>query len=167
MKIYSDPEIQSKILQRTFNERALIVLNHHYELDFLFMWMLADRAGQWNCRACAKDQIKFVPSNFTTLENRFKEIMDMPDSPLWLFVIPEGTGFTPESLKESQEFANSRGLPVWLPRTTKGFSFTAANLNREKFSCVYDITLVCGKGESAPVDIVSLYKGRGTDVNVL
>merc|ERR1719318_1295612 len=170
MKIYSDPEIQRKIMERKFDERALIVLNHHYELDFLFMWMLADRAGQWNCRIYSQDQLKFVPSNFTTLKNRFKEIMDMSDSPLWLFVIPEGTKFSQEGLKESQEFAKNRGLPVLdhqiIPRTTKGFSFATSNLNREKFSCVYDITLVCGKGESAPVDMVSLYKGRGTDVNV-
>ena len=168
MNIYSDQEIQRKISGKKFDERALIVLNHHYDLDFLFMCLLADRAGQWNCRTYSKDTLKFVPSNFTTLENRFKDIMNMHDSPLWLFVIPEGTEFTLENLKESQEFAKSRGLPMLehnlVPRT-KGFSFTASNLNREKFSCVYDITLVCGKGDFVP-DLLSLYKGRGTDVNV-
>ena len=133
MKIYSDPEIQRKILLRTFDERALIVLNHHYELDFLFMWMLADRAGQWNCRTYSKDQLKFVPSNFTTLENRFKEIMELPDSPLWLFVIPEGTGFTAESLKESQEFANSRGLAASdSSKNHQGLLFYSSKLEQRK-----------------------------------
>ena len=39
-------------------ESALIIMNHHYELDWLYCWMIADRVGVvGNCRAFIKDSL--------------------------------------------------------------------------------------------------------------
>jgi lysophosphatidic acid acyltransferase/lysophosphatidylinositol acyltransferase len=41
IRMYVDPEV----LEEIGSENAVILANHHYELDWLFGWMVADRAA--------------------------------------------------------------------------------------------------------------------------
>ena len=44
------------------NEHSVILMNHHYELDWLYGWMVADRSGLLgNCRVYVKKMLKYVP----------------------------------------------------------------------------------------------------------
>jgi lysophosphatidic acid acyltransferase/lysophosphatidylinositol acyltransferase len=148
-------------------EHSLILMNHHYELDWLFGWMVGDRAGVLgNCRVYVKKMIQWVPilgwgwrlsdtvflardwaADQATLREGLVQLQDYPD-PMWVLLFPEGTRYTPEKYAASRQFAESRGLPVLrhclVPRS-KGFSFTVANLEPGRVRWVYDVTLACGR----------------------
>ena len=50
------------LLASTGTESALCIMNHHYELDWLYGWMVGDRAGVLgNCRVYIKKMIRYVP----------------------------------------------------------------------------------------------------------
>jgi len=146
-------------------ENALIIMNHHYELDWLYGWMVGDRSSiLGNCRVYIKKAIQYVPiigwawcfsdtlflardwsKDQSTLETVLEDLQDYP-SPVWILLFPEGTRFTQEKYLASKQFAESRGLPVLkhhlVPRT-KGFTYTLSRLDKQKISCVYDVTLGC------------------------
>jgi len=187
--IFCDEELHKRITNKEPAENALIVMNHHYELDWLYTWMVADRIGTLgNCKAFAKDSLKYVPilgwagkfaenvylkRNFEEdkirMKEKLKELVGFP-SPVWLVLLPEGTRYTPEKHRASQEFAETRGLPRLehhlVPRT-KGFTFTLSNLDKSKMSTMYDLTLVAGVGDSAPPSVTSLVFGRRTEATVI
>ena len=130
-------------------EHAVILMNHHYELDWLFGWMVADRQGiLGNCRVYVKKVIKYVPvigwawcfsdtlflardwgKDQVVLDDCLGALMDYPD-PVWILLFPEGTRFTKDKYLASKKFAESRNLPVLkhhlVPRT-KGFSYTISS----------------------------------------
>ncbi|KAH9289724.1 hypothetical protein KI387_033841, partial [Taxus chinensis] len=64
------------------------------------------------------------------IESMLSTFMD-PQDPLWLVLFPEGTDFTEQKCRRSQQFAKEHGLPVLsnvlLPRT-KGFTSCLALL---------------------------------------
>jgi len=146
-------------------EHALVLMNHHYELDWLYGWMVGDRAGVLgNCRVYVKKMLKYVPilgwawtfsdtvflernwdKDQDTLRNGLKELQDYPD-PMWVLLFPEGTRFTQQKYEAGKQFSLSRGLPVYqhclVPRS-KGFAFTVANLQESRIPWVYDVTLAC------------------------
>ena len=188
MRIYSDQEMLTRMEAKDAQENALIVMNHHYELDWLYCWMVGDRMGIFgNCKAFAKESLKYVPilgwagscadnvylkrnleKDRSRMKNNLSELVGYP-SPIWLFLFPEGTRFTAEKHKASQEFAESRDLPKLehhLTPRTKGFTFTLSNLDRSKMS-LYDFTLVAGMGDSAPPTVTSLILGRRTEATVV
>jgi lysophosphatidic acid acyltransferase/lysophosphatidylinositol acyltransferase len=188
MRIYSDQEMLTRMEAKDAQENALIVMNHHYELDWLYCWMVGDRMGiLGNCKAFAKESLKYVPilgwagswadnvylkrnleKDRSRMKNNLSELVGYP-SPIWLFLFPEGTRFTAEKHKASQEFAKSRDLPMLehhLTPRTKGFTFTLSNLDRSKMS-LYDFTLVAGMGDSAPPTVTSLILGRRTEATVV
>jgi len=188
VKIYCNEELQEKIKKREVQEHALFLMNHHTELDWLYSWMMGDRLGiLGNCRAFAKDPLKFIPivgwswamsemvflsrgnldKDQTTIKEKLKNHAEFP-SPVWLLIFPEGTRFTAEKLQASQEFATKSGLPLLehhLTPRTKGFSFVVEHVDRDKFRAVYDVTLVEGEG-SAPFNVTSLIQGRSCIGNV-
>ena len=188
MRIYCDQEMLRRMEAKDAQENALIVMNHHYELDWLYCWMVGDRMGiLGNCKAFAKESLKYVPilgwagiwadnvylkrnleKDRSRMKNNLSELVGYP-SPIWLFLFPEGTRFTAEKHKASQEFAESRDLPKLehhLTPRTKGFTFTLSNLDRSKMS-LYDFTLVAGMGDSAPPTVTSLILGRRTEATVV
>ena len=188
MRIYCDQEMLTRMEAKDAQENALIVMNHHYELDWLYCWMVGDRMGiLGNCKAFAKESLKYVPilgwagswadnvylkrnleKDRSRMKNNLSELVGYP-SPIWLFLFPEGTRFTAEKHKASQEFAESRDLPKLehhLTPRTKGFTFTLSNLDRSKMS-LYDFTLVAGMGDSAPPTVTSLILGRRTEATVV
>jgi 1-acyl-sn-glycerol-3-phosphate acyltransferase len=73
--------------------------------------------------------------------------------PVQLWIFPEGTRLTPAKLASSQEYAKSKGYPVWkhvmLPRH-RGFT-TAVNALKGVVSVIYETTLQYeGWGGTAP-----------------
>ena len=130
MRIYCDQEMLRRMEAKDAEENALIVMNHHYELDWLYCWMVGDRMGiLGNCKAFAKESLKYVPilgwagiwadnvylkrnleKDRSRMKNNLSELVGYP-SPIWLFLFPEGTRFTAEKHKASHEFAESRNLP--------------------------------------------------------
>jgi len=187
--IYCDQEMIRRMDKKDAEENALIVMNHHYELDWLYCWMVGDRVGiLGNCRAFAKQSLKYIPilgwaGNFSDdvylkrnleqdrsrMQKKLSQLVGFP-SPIWLFLFPEGTRFTAEKHKASQEFAESRDLAKLehhLTPRTKGFTFTLSNLDRSKMSTLYDFTLVAGLGDSAPPTLTSLILGRRTEATVV
>ena len=187
--IYCDEEFRKRMARKDPVDNALLVMNHHYELDWLYCWMLADRMGMLgNCKAFAKESLKYIPilgwaGDFAdnvylkrnlekdkgNMQRKLKKLVGYP-SPVWLFLFPEGTRFTPEKHQESQKFAETRGLPRLehhlVPRT-KGFTFTLSNLDRSKMSTMYDLTMLAGTGDSAPPTLTSLIFGRRTEATVV
>jgi len=185
LSIYCEPEV----LNRLAKEHAVCLMNHHYELDWLYGWMVGDRAGVLgNCRVYGKKILKYVPivgwcwnmsdvvflernweKDKLNLSSKLNSLMDYP-SPVWILLFPEGTRYSVEKHEASQEFAASRGLPVLkhhlIPRT-KGFSFTVSELDRSKISRVYDVTLVAGASQnSAPPTLTSVLCGRHTEASM-
>jgi len=169
-------------------EHAVILMNHHYELDWLYGWMVADRANiLGNGRVYVKKMLQYIPiigwawsmSDVVFLERNWEKdkdnlarklnnLLDFP-SPVWLLIFPEGTRMSKEKHAASQEFAVSRGLPELkhhlVPRT-KGFSFTVSRLDPARLRVVYDVTIVAGGEDSAPPTLTSVLQGRRTVANL-
>jgi len=180
LDIYTQPEV----LEDFGKKNAVIIMNHHYELDWLFGWMVGDRAAiLGNCRVYAKKMLQYVPiigwawrlSDVVFLErswekdkenltHRLNELLTYPSS-VWLLLFPEGTRFSPEKHAVSKQFAASRNLPDLkhhlVPRT-KGFSFTVSQLDSDRISYLYDVTLVAGGEGVAPPNLTSAICGKAT-----
>ncbi|OIT31547.1 PREDICTED: probable 1-acyl-sn-glycerol-3-phosphate acyltransferase 4 [Nicotiana attenuata] len=143
-------------------ERVLLIANHRTEVDWMYLWNLALRKG---CLGHIKYLLKkslmklpvfgwgFYVLEFIPLERKWvvdeQVIRQMlstftnPQDPLWLTVFPEGTDYTEQKCKRSQEFATNKGLPVLknvlLPKT-KGF-YACLEILRSSLDAVYDVTI--------------------------
>ena len=147
---------------------------------------LAGRLG--NARAFAKVVLKYLPvigwSSFLSEDifldrswDRDKEKVSQSlerlesfPSPVWLHIFPEGTRKTEEKLKESQEFAASRGLTVLknhLTPRTKGFTFTISETSQRQggFSSILDLTVVPSKG-SRDLTFRNILCGKSTSASI-
>jgi len=185
LNIHCEPDL----LDRFATEHAVILMNHHYELDWLYGWMVGDRSGVLgNCRVYGKKVLKYVPvvgwawnmsdvifldrnweKDKLNLSSKLNELLDYP-TPVWILLYPEGTRFSEEKHQASKEFAVSRGLPALkhhlIPRT-KGFSFTVSELDKSRISRMYDVTLVAGASpNSAPPTLTSILCGRSTEASM-
>ncbi|XP_060189974.1 probable 1-acyl-sn-glycerol-3-phosphate acyltransferase 4 isoform X2 [Lycium barbarum] len=134
-------------------ERVLLIANHRTEVDWMFLWDLALRKG---CLGHIKYLLKkslmrllvfgwgFHVLEFIPLERKLEvdepvirrmvSTFTNPQDPLWLTLFPEGTDFTEQKCKSSQEFATKTGLPVLknvlLPKT-KVYDVTIAYKNNQ------------------------------------
>jgi len=177
---------QDEVLDGLGQEHAVILMNHHYELDWLYGWMVGDRAGiLGNCRVYVKKVIQYVPvigwawcfsdtlflardwsKDQAVLDERLEALLDYPD-PVWILLFPEGTRFTKDKYLASKKFAESRNLPVFkhhlVPRT-KGFSYTISHLDPAKITWVYDVTLGCDK--ATPPTLTNILMGRPTSAHM-
>jgi len=184
LTIYCSDQFYEKLQRRSFSERQVVLLNHHTELDWLFAWQLADRAGLLGgCRALAKKTLAYLPiigwssvmtgdifltrsweKDQSTVKAKISSMERQP-LPTWLFLFPEGTRLSSAKLKASQEFAVSRGLPQLqhhlVPRT-KGFCLVASSMK----GGLLDLTFVPGKN-SAPQTLLSLLSGQQVDTRVI
>ena len=163
-------------------EHAFIVMNHHYEIDWLYGWMIADRHGVLgNARVCVKKMLRYVPvvgwawnvSDVIYLARNWdqdKEILasgiqtlcDYPD-PMWFLIFAEGTRFNRQKHEASVKFARERGLPVLkhhlVPRT-KGFFHALRNTNPDRVRYLYDCTLVFDEKRGAAPTLSSVLTGK-------
>jgi lysophosphatidic acid acyltransferase/lysophosphatidylinositol acyltransferase len=142
----SDPRIE---------ERAIIVMNHHYEIDWMFGFMAADRLGTMgNARVVGKKSLSLVPvmgwgwyfsdcimlarnwdKDKDNMARGIQRLGDFPDC-MWLLLFCEGTRRTPKKLEASQQYARENNLPLLkhhlLPRT-RGFVQCIKNMDRTKW----------------------------------
>jgi len=180
IRIHADPDIIEGMSKRS----AIVLMNHHIELDWLFGWMVADRSKVLgNGRVFVKKMLKYVPIigwawNFSdiaylerdwnkdqeTMTKSVQSLADYPD-PVWLLLFAEGTRLNPEKLEASRDFARKRGLPVLrhcLTPRTKGFSFIMEQIDRQVIPYVYDVTLAINSKDGGPATISSILLGRKT-----
>jgi len=174
------------VMEALGKDHAVILMNHHYELDWLYGWMVGDRAGiLGNCRVYVKKVIQYVPvigwawcfsdtlflardwsKDQVVLDERLGALLDYPD-PVWILLFPEGTRFTKDKYLASKKFAESRNLPVLkhhlVPRT-KGFSYTISHLDPAKICWVYDVTLGCST--ATPPTLTNVLMGRSTSAHM-
>ncbi|KAK4878917.1 hypothetical protein RN001_007063 [Aquatica leii] len=168
-------------------EHAYCVMNHTYEIDWLIGWMLCDRIHLLgNCKAYAKKVIKYLPvlgwawkfSEFVFLERSFDkdkevinkqitELADHPD-PIWLLLFPEGTRFTVEKHKASEQFAREKNLPQLkhhLQPRTRGFIASLPPM-RGKVAAVYDILLAFKEDDPVKPTMTNLLFGKSVTAHM-
>ena len=187
MKIHCDKELEEKIRRQNVDEHALILMNHHTELDWLYAWTMGDRMSVLgNCRAFAKDSLKYIPivgwawalsdmiflkrdweTDKLRMMDSINKLLDYP-SPTWILLFPEGTRFNEQKHLESVKFAEKSGLPVLrhhLTPRTKGFSFIVKNVDRSKLKTIYDVTM-CPERDGYPFNLNSILTGNPTICNI-
>lgn len=165
-------------------KKAIFLLNHHYELDWLFSWMCADAYGVLgNGRVMAKKMLQYVPtigwawgmSDFIflarnwekdkqTLTNGMSALASYPSS-IWLLLFAEGTRLSPEKLELSQKFAKERNLHVLkhhLTPRSKGFVHVIQNLDPTKILYVYDATLGIHPTDGGEATLTNILLGKQT-----
>jgi len=174
-------------LKMAGTEHSLLVMNHAYEVDWLFGWSFCEKIGVLgNCKAYAKKVISYIPTigwswkfaEFVFLERSFdkdkeviakqlNEIFDYPD-PVWLLLNAEGTRFTKSKHEASVKFAKERGMAVLnhhlIPRT-KGFTASLPVL-KKKCASIMDVQLVFdAKAKLAPT-IINLLRGNPLEAHI-
>lgn len=174
-------------LKKVGTEHALLVMNHAYEVDWLFGWSFCEKFGVLgNCKAYAKKVISYIPTigwswkfaEFVFLERSFdkdkeiikkqlNEIFDYPD-PVWLLLNAEGTRFTKSKHEASVKFAQERGMAILnhhlIPRT-KGFTASLPVL-KKKCASIMDIQLAFHANAKEAPTIISLLRGRPLDAHL-
>jgi len=156
------------------NDSLFIMSNHLSDADGGLIMLMAMRCdSSYKVRMLMKQIIKYVfpigpvlaMHECLFMKRSFESDSSMIDAklttfhhyntPLWLAIFPEGTYITPQrisTLKENQEFASSRGLPVFnnvLTPRTKGVSLILKKDSpshlRQHLTAVYDVTLAYGE----------------------
>ncbi|XP_060189972.1 probable 1-acyl-sn-glycerol-3-phosphate acyltransferase 4 isoform X1 [Lycium barbarum] len=167
-------------------ERVLLIANHRTEVDWMFLWDLALRKG---CLGHIKYLLKkslmrllvfgwgFHVLEFIPLERKLEvdepvirrmvSTFTNPQDPLWLTLFPEGTDFTEQKCKSSQEFATKTGLPVLknvlLPKT-KGF-YACLEILRSSLDAVYDVTIAY-KNNQCPTLLDNVFGVDPSEVHI-
>lgn len=182
--LYVDKEEYDKYYGK---EHSYCVMNHTYEIDWLLGWMIADRIHLLgNCKAYIKKALQYMPvlgwawkfSEFVILERSFekdkeiihtqiKELAEHPD-PMWLLMFPEGTRFTPDKHKASEDFARQRNLPelkYHLQPRTRGFIASLPSM-KGKVPSVYDIVVAFKDDEPIKPTISNLMQGNTITAHV-
>ncbi|CAK8687851.1 unnamed protein product [Clavelina lepadiformis] len=167
-------------------EKALLVMNHKCQLDWVVIWCLGHYYDVLqNVKAIVKSSLRVVPvigwamwfNEFIFVRRNAKTdggiIIKSLDNfssfryDYWLLIFCEGTRFTPDKQKTSNEFAVKNGLrPLkhhLVPRT-KGFSLISRGL-RDTVPAVYDVTL-CFPGNKDPT-LSDFVGGRDVKVDLI
>jgi len=160
------------------NENALLIPNH-LNHDYGPLYCFAFRKNMLgNVRTILKVLFKFLPGfgwsmylngwpfverDWNKDEKKLKRLFKLFKDyhlPLWLWLFPEGTRFTTQKWKESQEYCQKNGYPIYkhvlLPRP-KGFHAALVGLEGV-IDYVYDITLnyTGWKHPPGPLDLINL-----------
>ncbi|KAF4650343.1 1-acyl-sn-glycerol-3-phosphate acyltransferase delta, partial [Perkinsus olseni] len=167
-------------------DRALVLSNHIAGMDWLMMWAVTERTGGLPaCKALLKESLRFLPflgwswacadypflarqwdKDKKSLAKSFQRLREYT-SPYLLTVFAEGTRRTATKLRESQEFAKSKGWKslqnVLLPKT-KGFTATV-NALADQLDSVFDVTLVSPPGLEPTLG--SVITGKDAELHVL
>ncbi|OQR78485.1 1-acyl-sn-glycerol-3-phosphate acyltransferase gamma-like [Tropilaelaps mercedesae] len=180
---------QDEDTAKTFGKgHALMLMNHTYEVDFLYCWILFDMLGMlatskaivkkmlayvpifgWNC--VFSDQI-FLERNWEkdreTLPRKLDALLEYEDSMI-LTMFSEGTRFTPMKHRASVEFAKERGLPILkhhlLPRP-KGFILCATHFQKNKVDYLYDVEICMPKNQPNKVGMMTVLQGRPIEADM-
>ncbi|KAH9500614.1 1-acyl-sn-glycerol-3-phosphate acyltransferase delta [Bulinus truncatus] len=176
--LYASPED----LKYIGKEHTLTIMNHKFDIDWLMAWILAERLQMLgNTKIYGKEILKYVPLigwawYFTEsiflkrqwehdkkiIENDLKLATDYPEGYyVTLLLFPEGTRFTEEKQKASEEVCRAKGYPVLkhvlLPRP-KGFIITVHGL-RGHFPTILNCTVAFSKDGPAP-NLMNILQGK-------
>jgi len=176
---FPDEESMNKF-GREFN---LTVMNHKYEVDWLYTWLAMDHFKNLGAsKSYAKKALKHVPiigwsfyfGEFIFLErswdkdskimeeclNNLKEYEDK----ICLLLFAEGTRYTKAKFEQSCNFANERGLKALkyhlIPRT-RGFTYTVDQL-KDHIKSIFNVQLEFeteGKNINKPT-FTNILKGK-------
>ncbi|KAF9168682.1 hypothetical protein DFQ26_002582 [Actinomortierella ambigua] len=159
-----------------YGESALVFANHRSFVDFYMIHSVAARRGMLNYmkipfygwgmwimgmlfinRNWQRDQIK--------INKMFGRILDI-EAPVWVASFLEGSRLTATKLAASQQFMQSRGLPllsnVLMPRT-KGFIACVQKFRGTHVKYVYDFTIAYyhrTKGFGVPPNLVRVHTAQ-------
>jgi len=157
--IYTDDETWDKLGK----EKAILLLNHSYEVDWLISWLMCEQIRVFGCsRAFVKKSFKMIPvlgwtaffagnvflerdwdKDKVLMGDQLAALCENPD-PILLHLFAEGTRYTAAKHAASVEFAKKSGRPalkhLLVPRT-KGFLMAVEKL-RGKFPAIYCATMV-------------------------
>lgn len=166
-------------------EHSYLIMNHSWDIDWFFGWILCDRVGVLgNAKAYAKKTIKYLPVIGPTwtfgefvfltrswekdqdiLGSQITELADHPD-PIWFLLFAEGTRFTKEKHESSVKYSKERGLPelkYHLQPRTKGFLASLPNM-RGKIACILDIEVAFHvNGTKRPPKVMDIFNGEEID----
>ncbi|GLV31295.1 1-Acylglycerol-3-phosphate O-acyltransferase 3 [Carabus blaptoides fortunei] len=166
-------------------EHAYIIYNHRYEIDWCIVGNILNHFHcLGNCKGYLKNVLKYFPLigwNCFFAENIFlqrsfdkdrriinkqvRELVNYPD-PMWLFLCPEGTRFTPDKHRYSLQYAREKGLPEFkhhLTPRTKGF-VTSLAVMKGKMGAIYDITLTFDPQAVEPT-FLNMLRGHKIDAH--
>ncbi|KAL8611368.1 hypothetical protein ACOMHN_014423 [Nucella lapillus] len=145
-------------------EHVMVMMNHKYDIDWLMAWILAERFGMLGgTKIFGKEILRYVPligwawyfTESIFLKRQWEHdrriiahdvarVVDYPEN-YWITILlfPEGTRFTEEKLKVSQEVCRAKGYPMTkhtlLPRT-KGFVLSMHGM-KGKVPALYNATV--------------------------
>nr|KAG5700249.1 hypothetical protein BaRGS_007622 [Batillaria attramentaria] len=167
--LYIDPEAYRKL----GTEHVLVLMNHKYDIDWLMTWILSERLGiLGGCKFYGKESLRYLPLMgwawyFTEsiflkrqwehdrqiIARYIKRVLDFPKNYFsTILLCPEGTRFTEEKLKASQEVCRAKGYPLTkhtlLPRT-KGFILSMHGM-QGKVPAILDCTVAFPRDGPAP-----------------
>lgn len=150
------------------HEHAISVMNHHYDIDWLFGWVFCQRTGLLGgSKVFNKSATKYLPivgwsfwfnqmlflnrdwaTDKKSIGKGVDAIIDTPeDIHFNITILSEGTRFTEEKHAASMEVAKQKGLPLLkhhlLPRT-KGFVLFVQQV-AGRIEWLYDITICINK----------------------
>eukprot|EP00051_Salpingoeca_urceolata_P011238 m.138992 g.138992 ORF g.138992 m.138992 type:complete len:387 (+) comp17045_c0_seq1:112-1272(+) len=158
LRIFAEPGT----IESVGTDRAVAVLNHRSDIDWLLGWFIASNFNVLGGTKCLlKSTLRYLPVlgwswwflEYTFLSRSWERdqgrlrkslgiLGDFPGA-FWVVIFAEGTRLTDEKLAASQEHCRSKGLPVlknvMYPRT-KGFSLAVDSLH-DHIDCLYDVTL--------------------------
>eukprot|EP00123_Amoebidium_parasiticum_P019965 comp39485_c0_seq1/m.47380 comp39485_c0_seq1/g.47380 ORF comp39485_c0_seq1/g.47380 comp39485_c0_seq1/m.47380 type:complete len:384 (-) comp39485_c0_seq1:126-1277(-) len=180
LRLFGDP----KAWEMVGKDRALCLVNHTSDIDWLMGWMIAERFHMLGgTKAFMKESAKYYPilgwtwhfcefiwlkrswdSDKKTIDSGLRQLQDYP-LPYWAVLFPEGTRWTPKKHLASQQFSREKGLPVLehlLTPRPKGFVFAVKCL-RQDIDAMYICTFAF-KDKKAPT-MLSILKGESTEVH--
>jgi len=166
-------------------EHCLVLMNHKYEIDWLYSWLLADAYNVLGgTKVFVKDVIRYMPlfgwmltfsesyflqrdwnKDKENISNNLKYITDeYPENQhITTLLFAEGTRFTEEKKAKCNEFARKRGMQELkhhlIPRT-KGFVLVMHGI-KGKMPALLDVTLAFRK-DAAPPSLYSIIHGYST-----
>ncbi|XP_022081945.1 1-acyl-sn-glycerol-3-phosphate acyltransferase gamma-like [Acanthaster planci] len=176
VRIFADEEFR-KICGK---EHCVMIANHRNDVDWLAIWVIADRFGILQQAKCLmKNELKYVPLvgwSFAMLEmifvkrdfardketmiNGFRNYITYPLKCM-ILLFCEGTRFTQEKHTKGLAFAKEKGLKQLkhhlMPRT-KGF-VVAMEAFDGQVPAVYDLTFGVSQTDSKPT-LVNLLRGK-------
>ncbi|CAG0886872.1 unnamed protein product [Cyprideis torosa] len=174
--------VKKSQLEPLGKETAILVMNHTWEVDWIFSWVVCDYFKiLGNAKCYAKTMLKYVPvigwtwtlSDFVFLQrdwDRDKEVIARSlrnllsyADPVWMLIFAEGTRFTPEKHAQSVEVAKRKGLPIFknvlLPRV-RGCLATVQEFKKGDVPALYDCTVMFDEVNGNKATLKNLLLGR-------
>ncbi|OAF67093.1 hypothetical protein A3Q56_05169 [Intoshia linei] len=171
-------EINGKHLKKAL----FLIMNHSYDLDWLFMWCLAEKESfLGNSKVIMKDSVKYIPvigwlmylsemifvkrnwrNDESILKKRLNLVKHYPNGyKVALLLCPEGTRFTREKQLNQLDFCLKNNKPTYknlLSPRTRGF-YHCAKIMKNDLHKIYDITIIFDVNYANPT-VMNVFKAN-------